>query len=294
MVVDPLLGRVVGGTWRIDAYVARGSMGTVYRGANVRIGTPIAVKVLNPEFLSDPLIRERFRREAMVSARVSSNFLVRVFDLCTEADGYAFLIMEWLSGMSLADYLRARPRLYVGEVVTLVSQVGEGLESAHRAKIIHRDIKPGNIFLERAGAGDELVPKIVDFGLSKIIEAGSQLTAAATMMGTPHYMPVEQFNDSAAVDARADVYALGVIAYEALAGRRPFRDGSPVQILNDIATRNPDPLPDYVPTAVSQVVMQALAKEREERWQSASDFATALRQAARDADVAARPLLRLA
>ncbi len=269
-------------------------MGTVYRGVNVKIGTPIAIKVLNPEFLQDPVIRERFRREAMVSSRVTSNYLVRVLDLCTEPDGYAFLIMEWLSGTSLADFLHERRELYVGEVLTLVSQVGEGLEVAHRAGIVHRDIKPGNIFLERSALGDVLVPKIVDFGLSKVIEAGGQLTAAATMMGTPHYMPVEQFNNSAGVDARADVYSLGVIAYEALTGHRPFCEGTPVQILNDIMTRDPDPLPDVLPPTMASVIMRAMAKDREQRWRTAAELVSALNAAAQSDGIEPQPLVPLA
>jgi len=288
--VDPLIGRVVNATWRLEQFVARGTMGTVYRGSNVKIGTPIAVKVLNPEFLNDPLIRERFRREAMVSSLTDSPYVVRVYDLCTEADGWVFLIMEWLSGMSLGEYLLHRGQLRPGEVVALLTQVAEGLGAAHQAGIVHRDIKPGNLYLVRTGASGVPLPKIVDFGLSKVLAAGGQLTAAATMLGTPHYMPVEQFNSSADADLRADIYALGVIGYEALAGRRPFHDGTPVQILNEINTRTPEPLPATVPAALAQVVLRAMSRQRDDRWASTMAFATALQGAAAATGIVPQPL----
>ncbi|MFH2007600.1 MAG: serine/threonine-protein kinase [bacterium] len=280
---DPLIGRVIDSTWRIDEFVARGSMGAVYRGANTKIGTPVAIKVLNPEFLHDDEIRERFRREATVSGRCDSAHLVKVLDLCTEPDGYVALIMEWLPGETLAAYLRRHGPFSVSEVVSLLAQVGEGLAEAHGAGIIHRDLKPGNVFLTASGHGGLVIPKILDFGISKIIEEGSGLTGTATMMGTPHYMPAEQFDSSRDVDRRADIYALGVITYELLAGKRPFAGASPMQILNQITSSAPPPLPEAVPEGVGEVVLKAMSRLPEDRYDRVEDYVEAVRVAAAEA-----------
>lgn len=279
---DPLIGRVIQDTWKVEEFVARGSMGAVYRAVNTKIGTPVAVKVLNPEFLHDEEIRERFRREATVSSRCDSAHLVKVLDFSTEPDGYVALIMEWLHGETLASFLKKRGMLSVPEVVTLVTQVGEGLSEAHAAGIIHRDLKPGNIYLAESGHGGLVVPKILDFGISKIVEEGGDLTGTATMMGTPHYMPVEQFDSSRDVDRRADIYALGVICYELLAGRRPFAGASPVQILNKISSQDPPPLPEGVPAPVAGVVMKAMARQAGDRYSRVEDFIEAFTDAAEE------------
>ena len=287
---DPLIGRVIQDTWKVEEFVARGSMGAVYRAVNTHIGTPVAVKVLNPEFLHDEEIRERFRREASVSSRCDSAHLVKVLDLCTEPDGYEALIMEWLHGESLASFLKKRGKLAVPEVLTLLTQVGEGLSEAHAAGIIHRDLKPGNIYLSESGHGGLVVPKILDFGISKIIEAGAELTGTATMMGTPHYMPIEQFDSSRDVDRRADIYSLGVICYELLAGRRPFAGSSPVQILNKITSQDPPPLPEDVPPPVVAVVMKAMSRQASDRYARVEDFIEALTDAAEEVGLAPEAL----
>ncbi len=277
---DPLVGRVIQDTWKVEEFVARGSMGAVYRAVNTKIGSPVAVKVLNPEFLHDEEIRERFRREATVSSRCDSAHLVKVLDLSTEPDGYVALIMEWLHGESLAAFLKRRGMLSVTEVLTLLTQVGEGLAEAHAAGIIHRDLKPGNIYLAESGHGGLVVPKILDFGISKIVEEGGDLTGTATMMGTPHYMPVEQFDSSRDVDRRADIYALGVICYELLAGRRPFAGSSPVQILNKITSQDPPPLPAVVPAPVAAVVMKAMSRQADDRYAEVEQLVEAFTDAA--------------
>jgi len=280
---DPLIGRLIQDTWKVEEFVARGSMGAVYRAVNTKIGTPVAVKVLNPEFLHDDEIRERFRREATVSSRCDSAHLVKVLDFSSEPDGYVALIMEWLHGESLASFLKKRGILSVPEVLTLVTQVGEGLSEAHAAGIIHRDLKPGNIYLSESGHGGLVVPKILDFGISKILEEGGDLTGTATMMGTPHYMPVEQFDSSRDVDRRADIYALGVICYELLAGRRPFAGASPVQILNKISSQDPPPLPEAVPPPVAGVIMKAMARQAGDRYSRVEEFIEAFTDAAEGA-----------
>ncbi len=280
---DPLIGRLLQDTWRLESFVARGSMGSVYRGVNQHCGTPVAVKILNPEFLNDPEIRERFRRESTVSSRCDSPHLVRVLDLVTEPDGLVALVMEWLHGETLAAHLKHEGRLSVAETVALIGEVGEGLHEAHEMGIIHRDLKPGNIFLAETGRAGLLVPKIVDFGISKIIEEGSELTATATMMGTPHYMPVEQFDNSKDVDTRADIYALGVITYELLAGHRPYRGKSPMAILNQVANAQPPALPEDVPSAVVSVVLRAMAKHAEDRYDTVRGYCEALAAAAEEA-----------
>lgn len=283
---DPLIGRVLRDTWRIESFVARGSMGAVYRGVNTHAGTPVAVKVLNPEFLHDEEIRERFHREATISARCDSPHLVKVFDLVADADGYVCLVMEWLHGETLAGALKRRGRLTVPEAVALVEEIGEGLHEAHLAGIVHRDLKPANIFLAEAGRAGLLVPKIVDFGISKILEAGAALTATATMMGTPHYMPVEQFDNSKGVDQRADIYALGVITYEVVAGHRPYRGLTPMAILNQVAAGAPPPLPEDVPEGVARVILRAMAKDAGDRYPTVLDYCEALLEAATAAGLA--------
>jgi hypothetical protein len=179
--------------------------------------------------------------------------------------------------------LKRRGALAVPEVVTLLTQVGEGLAEAHAAGIIHRDLKPGNIYLAESGHSGLVVPKILDFGISKIVEEGGDLTGTATMMGTPHYMPVEQFDSSRDVDRRADIYALGVICYELLAGRRPFAGSSPMQILNKITTQDPPLLPEAVPAPVAAVVMKAMARQARDRYVQVEDFVEAFTAAAEEA-----------
>ncbi len=285
---DPFVGRLIQDTWRVEEFVARGSMGSVYRATNVKIGTPVAVKVLNQEFLHDEEIRARFRREATISSRCDSPHLVKVMDLVVEPDGYVALIMEWLHGESLAALLKRRGSLSVSEVRTLLGQVGEGLAEAHAAGIIHRDLKPGNIFLAESGHGGLVVPKVLDFGISKVLEEGADLTGTATMMGTPHYMPVEQFDSSRDVDSRADIYALGVICYELLAGRRPFAGSSPVQILNKITTQDPPPLPEGVPASVAAVVLKAMARDASHRFSTVEELVDAFGAAADGGEMGAQ------
>jgi serine/threonine-protein kinase len=284
---DPLIGRLVDDTWRLERFVARGSMGAVYQATDLRTATPVAVKVLNPEYLGDREIRERFGREATISSRCDSAFLVKVLNLCTGPDGYVYLVMEWLAGETLAAYLRRRGRLPLSEAVTLLVQVGRGLAAAHAAGIIHRDVKPGNVFLAEVGEALPVVPKILDFGISKILGEGSTLTATATMMGTPHYMPVEQFDSSRDVDQRADLYALGVIGYELVAGRRPYDGANAMQILNQISQSPPPPLPADVPAEIAQVILKAMARRVEDRHASVVEFVGALNEAAARCGVAA-------
>ncbi|MDX9999993.1 MAG: serine/threonine-protein kinase [Polyangia bacterium] len=283
---DPLIGHLLRDTWRIESFVARGSMGAVYRGTGIHSGTPVAIKVLNPEFIHDAEIRERFRREATISSRCDSAHIVKVFDLVEDAEGWVCLVMEWLHGETLAGTLKRRGRLGVAEVVAIVQEIGEGLHEAHLAGIVHRDLKPANVFLAEAGRAGLLVPKIVDFGISKILEAGAALTSTATMMGTPHYMPVEQFDNSKAVDQRADIYALGVITYELVAGQRPYRGLTPMAILNQVSTGEPPPLPEDVPEAVARVILRAMAKDADDRYPTVLDYCEALQEAASEAGLA--------
>jgi non-specific serine/threonine protein kinase len=287
---DLPLGTVLDGKYRIEALVGRGGMGTVFRAAQLNLRRTVAVKLMRGTLLADRIACARFEREALAIARLKHPNIVTIHDLGVEPGLGAYLVMEFVEGRSLRQELDERTRLGVREALGLIGQVCAAVASAHHAQVVHRDLKPENIFLE-AGEGDPTV-KVLDFGLAKFGEAflpaGEALTSSGaapdastlsgSVLGTPAYMAPEQCRGEAA-DARSDVYALGCVMYEMLAGRPPFIGPSPAQLLaqhlNEEPPR-PSELAGEIAPALEAALLRALAREPDERHPSVDEFAREL------------------
>ncbi|HEX9052510.1 MAG TPA: serine/threonine-protein kinase, partial [Anaeromyxobacter sp.] len=279
-----LVGTTLDGRYELVAHLATGGMGAVFRARHVHLRKDVAVKVLRPDLTSSAEIVERFRREAEIASALEHDNIVRVTDFGRTPEGYLFLVMELLTGESLFDRLRREGFLPPEEAVPILWQVCAALEAAHALGVVHRDLKPENVFLARSGSGRE-VTKILDFGIAKIADPSSvSATQSGIVVGTPEYLSPEQAM-GIAVDARADLYAVGLIAWRTLAGRHPFKADEPRALLMMQATRPVPPLTDNRPDlsaypALVAAVARACAKEPAERQQSAAalkdDLAAAL------------------
>jgi serine/threonine-protein kinase len=261
-------------------------MGTVFLAEQIGVGNRlVALKVLNRKLLDDPDFLLRFQNEAGSTGRISQENVVTIYESAQADDGTPYIAMEFLEGESLREVLKRRKALPVAEVAEILKQAAQGLNAAHRLGIIHRDLKPDNIFLTRGDEG-ELVVKVVDFGIAKL-RVSSTHTQIGILLGTPAYMSCEQASGmrSDELDARSDIYSLGVVAYETLTGRVPFHSDTPVGFLRKHMLEEPPPFRAvapgvHVPPQVEAVVMRALKKEREERYLSALEFAHAFVAAA--------------
>ena len=280
-VVDPLIGAVVGERYRIVSRIGVGGMGAVYRAEHTMMRRDLAIKVLLSELGGRDEFARRFEREAESASRLAHPNIITVTDFGRTPDGALFLAMEFLAGDALTSAINEGP-LPRERALAIVRQILRGLDHAHAAGVVHRDLKPDNIMLvERDGQRD--VVKILDFGIAKVTEPASGqevLTQAGVIFGTPEYLSPEQAVGES-VDARADLYAAGVILYEMLAGRRPFESEDKVKIISMHLSHAPPRIRDVNPTvdvpfALEQVVLQALEKHRENRFASATAFLQAL------------------
>jgi tRNA A-37 threonylcarbamoyl transferase component Bud32 len=268
------------GSFRVGALVGRGAMGEVYAAEHVRTGRAAAVKMLHARVLADASMVKRFLREAEIASRLRVPHVVELLESGEAPDGAPYLAMELLAGHDLAWHLRKRRRLPLPEVVTMIDQVAAGLTAAHEAGIVHRDLKPQNLLLHERPAPATPVWKILDFGVSKLRDGGGTLTEGGAIVGTPGYIAPEQVRSGTA-DARADVFALGAVAYRALTGQPAF-SGNEVQSLFDVVYKQPPAPSDLargLPTDVDRAIALALAKKPEERLARPLDFADALRAA---------------
>jgi serine/threonine protein kinase len=280
MRADVQPGDLVGDRYKILSALGGGAMGHVYVAENIAIGLRVAIKLLKPELLASPDFRLRFKHEAEAVAAISHPNVARFLDLIV--DDPTFLVMELVEGPTLADVLARDGSLAPKRAAQIAYRLCWGLHAAHKAGVIHRDLKPANILLQQ---DDEIgdMPKIIDFGLAKLLAAtskGAPLTRVGQIIGTPEYMAPEQIG-SKDVDQRADVYALGCVLYAMLSGKPPFQATSDdVQILYRQVHEPAPPLQRqamHVSAELCAVVMRALEKKREARWQSMRDFAEALR-----------------
>jgi len=273
---DPRLGTLID-RYRLVEKLGEGGMGVVYRAEHTLIGRPVALKLLHPDLARVPEAVDRFFREARAANEIASDHIVQVTDFGRAEDGANFLVMEFLEGTSLARLVKEQGRLSPAEAARIGLQLAEGLAAAHAKGVIHRDLKPGNIQLvERSG--DPRFVKIMDFGIAKIAESGTQLTKTGAILGSPAYMSPEQASGKP-IDHRTDVYALGVIIYEMLCGRPPFEGTSPTQILVAHVTQSPSPprsVQADVPEPLEALVLQCLAKEAGARPQGMEAVASRL------------------
>ena len=277
---DPLVGAVLGGKYRLEALLGRGGMGAVYRATQLQLDREVAVKVMRGDMLSDPSAVARFQREARAVARLRHPHIVAVHDFGVEPATGAYLVMEHLEGRSLRNELRARAPLPPVEAVRLIGEILAAVREAHARGVVHRDLKPENVLLERTSGAPRA--KVLDFGLAKLQEPiGSQqstITRSGEVLGTPLYMSPEQYLGEEA-DERSDVYALGCVLFEMLAGRPPFVAKAIGALVYKHLGELPAPpgrIVPGVPAALDRIVLRALAKEPGERFQTADDFARAL------------------
>jgi serine/threonine-protein kinase len=274
-----LIGRVIDGKYEILSALGEGGMGAVYVARRVLIGDEVAVKVLHTNLASDDTFVERFRREARAAAQLHHPNVVTIHDYGEShgAGGFAYIVMELVRGESLRDLLRREGRLEATRAVTLMRDICAGVGAAHRRGIVHRDIKPDNIIVMPADedSATERV-KVVDFGIAKLRDMAhdATLTQAGAMVGTPFYMSPEQCKGEH-LDARADVYSLGALLYEMLAGGPPFVSPSLTGIILKHINEPPPPMPQElrVPPALQAAVMRALAKDPNARQADATEFA---------------------
>ncbi|MEV1289768.1 protein kinase [Micromonospora sp. NPDC049679] len=265
-------GVALGGRYRLDERIASGGMGDVWRGTDDVLGRTVAVKVLLPALLDEPGFAERFRGEARTMATINHPGVVDVYDYGSDQQ-IAFLIMEYVEGDALSRTLSRVGRLTPARTMALVAQAADALQAAHDKGIVHRDVKPGNLLVRPNGT---LV--LTDFGIARS-ELVGQLTAAGSVLGTASYISPEQATGSTASPA-SDVYALGVVAYQCLSGRRPFEGDNPLDIAMKHVREPVPPLPADTPPAVRSIVERALAKDPGARWPSAATLAAVARQAA--------------
>jgi serine/threonine-protein kinase len=257
------------GPYRIVAPLGRGGMATVYRAHDPALDRDVALKVLPAEFLHDPTFAERFRQEARVAARLEHPHVVPIHGFGID-EGRPWMALRLLGGGSLADRLRQGP-LAPAEAARVLSEIASALDAAHARGIVHRDLKPANILLDESGRA-----YLADFGIARVLEGSAVVTATGMVQGTPAYMAPEQAMGTKA-EPPADVYALGVVAFECLTGRVPYTGTTPVAVLmKHVSEPVPEPLPGEVPQAVKPVLRRCLAKDPSERWPSARAFTEAL------------------
>ncbi len=272
---DPRIGHVLQGRYRILSKIASGAMGVVYRGERVQLGRPVAVKFLHPWIAAQKAFLGRFENEAKAMSRLAHPHCVSVIDFGVE--GAPYLVMEFVTGRTLRDVMQEAP-LPVGRAMKIVQQLLSGLAHAHAQGIVHRDLKPENLILTAEdGLQDHL--RILDFGLAKLRD-GPAMTAGLAV-GTPSYMSPEQSGGPGDVDARSDLYAVGVLLFEILVGRKPFQSENVGELIYMHRERPPPRLREAMPEAgyspaLEAAVDRALAKMPQHRFTSAADFSAAL------------------
>ncbi|WP_141379374.1 Stk1 family PASTA domain-containing Ser/Thr kinase [Microbacterium lacticum] len=273
--------RVLSDRYEVGEVIGRGGMASVYRGRDLTLGREVAIKILESDLAADATFRTRFRLEAQAASRMSHPTIVRVYDagedVETDADGTTravpYIVMELVSGQTLKEIIAAGP-VSIDDAIHYTDGILEALEYSHRAGVVHRDIKPGNVMVTSAGQ-----VKVMDFGIARAVSDSSSTVAETTqILGTAAYFSPEQAKGEP-VDSRADVYSAGVVLYELLTGRPPFRGESPVAVAYQHVSETPvapSEIVDTVPRSLDAVVLRALAKDPYQRYQDAGSFRAAL------------------
>ncbi len=281
---DPMIGQTLGGKYRVARLLGEGGMGAVYEGEQ-QLGTAkrkVAIKTLHPHLSRDPKVKARFEREVGTIAELEHPNTIQVYDFGSTPEGILYIVMEFLQGRSLADLLEKEGALRPDRALHILDQVCGSLEEAHGRGIVHRDLKPENVVLvERAGKKDFV--KVLDFGIAKRSKEEDKneqkLTQQGMVLGTPPYMSPEQFTGQP-IDARSDIYSLGVMAYEMLAGRLPFQANTAWEWATQHMTQPPIPLESLAegmraPPAMRSAIGRALSKSPDQRFQTMRDFGDA-------------------
>jgi serine/threonine-protein kinase len=277
----PKVGDVIAGKYRLERVAGEGGMGIVYAAEHLVLRQRVAVKVLLPDAATSEMVVERFAREAQANARIQSEHVARVMDAGSTATGAPFLVMEYLEGCDLEELLSVEGPLPLTDVVDYLMQALEALAHAHAVGLVHRDIKPANLFLACRPDGGNVI-KMLDFGISKAIRSRPEekvLTGQA-VLGSPVYMSPEQLRNAKDIDARADIWSLGVVAYELLAGKPPFDGDGVGEIFAAILEKDPEPVHIVnwrLPPEISSVIAKCLQRKVEDRWADAAALARALK-----------------
>jgi len=283
---DPYIGRDIAGQFRIVERVGAGGMGSVYKAEQPDMNRFVAIKILHPKYVSRPDLVARFRREARAMSHLTHPNTARVFLYGQLEDNACYIVMEHLSGMNLAQHVKAHGPFDVARAVNIMIQVCGALEEAHRAGIVHRDLKPENIFLCTQG-GIQDFPKVLDFGLAKVSEREMRpgsliLTQEGMVFGTPEFMSPEQAQGKT-LDARSDIYSLACILFEMLTGKLPFEAKQAMDFITHHIQSPPLHLRDRMPArdfpaGLDEVLQRCLAKRPDDRPASAGDFALLLKE----------------
>jgi beta-lactam-binding protein with PASTA domain/predicted Ser/Thr protein kinase len=288
-VTAPLSPRVLGGRYELGGPIGTGGMAEVFRGTDVRLGRDVAVKVLRSDLARDPSFQARFRREAQAAASLNAPSIVSVFDTGEDDSGVPYIVMEFVDGRTLRDVLLEEGRLLPQRALEVTAEVCAALDAAHTAGIVHRDIKPGNVMLDRTGE-----VKVMDFGIARAAsDATSAMTQTSAVIGTAAYLSPEQARGEH-VDGRSDLYSTGCLLYELVTGAPPFTGDSPVAVAYQHVREDPQPPSAYdetLPASIDAVVLKAMAKNPANRYQSADEMREDLLRACRGEEVLATPVL---
>ena len=275
-------GDVIAEKYRVERVLGAGGMGVVVAARHLFLDEKVAIKFLRPGMLADRELVSRFEREARTAVRIKNEHVARVLDVGTLPDGAPYIVMEFLEGCDLSDWLTQRGPLPIEQAIDFVLQASVAIADAHGIGIVHRDLKPANMFCVPRNDGN-IVVKVLDFGISKVTGAatgaGLSMTATATMMGSPIYMSPEQMRSAKEVDARADQWSLGVILFEILTGRPPFLGETFADVAVRVATEAPPPMRSLrpeVPAGLESVILRCLAKNRTSRYAHVGELAVAL------------------
>ena len=276
-------GQILDGKYRIERVIGRGGMGVVVSARHLVLDEQVAIKFLSEQGWMNGEVVARFEREARAAVKIKSEHVVRVIDVGRLASGAPFMVMEFLEGEDLSNRLTQFGKLPVQQAADFVLHACVALAGAHAAGIVHRDIKPGNLFCTPGGDG-QLIVKVLDFGISKLMEAaqrdgGLSVTKTSAVLGSPLYMSPEQIRNSKDVDARTDVWSLGVVLFELITGQVPFPGESFGEVAIKIATQAVPPLVEFrpdVPVGLDAVIARCLEKERQNRYANIGEFALGL------------------
>ena len=278
---------VLGGRYRLEASIGTGGMAQVFRGQDTTLDRQVAIKILAPQFARDPSFVERFRREAQAAARLNHPNIVNVYDTGVDGDTN-YIVMEHVEGRTLAEYLTRGGTLAPRKAAEIAEKVAEALAAAHAQGVIHRDIKPANIMVTREGR-----VKVMDFGIARLVAGPDTVEQTAAVLGTAAYLSPEQAQGQT-VDARSDLYSLGIVLYEMVTGKPPFTGDSAMAVAYKHVQETPPPpssLNADVPPRLDAVVMRALAKNPANRYQTAGEFREDLMRVMAGQEVQATPLL---